>query len=103
LFVLDHEYVKEFASNKDDQNIGSLPDNLEVAPAAIPKTSQHAAKDEFLAEELSKVRSKDWSAFLDALSNSVVSGNLLERPLTIADMRHYAKRTYRSHLDNYGD
>jgi predicted transglutaminase-like cysteine proteinase len=102
LFVLDHESVKQFASNKGDQNIGVLANNLEVAPAAIPMISEHANL-ELVTEELSKRRSKDSSAFLDGLTNSVDSGNLLERRLTIADMRDYAMRTYRSHLDNYGN
>ena len=99
LFVLDHESVKEFGSNKGDQNIGILADNLEVAPAAIPKISERAKPE----QELSKHRSKDSSAFLDGLTNSVDSGNLLERRLTIADLRDYAMRTYRSPLDNYGN
>jgi predicted transglutaminase-like cysteine proteinase len=103
LFVLDHESAKQFASNKGDQNLGILAESLEVAPAAIPKISEHA-RLELVTEELSKRRSKDSSAFLDGLTNSVDSGNLLERRLTIADMRDYATRTYRSHaVDNSGD
>jgi predicted transglutaminase-like cysteine proteinase len=83
LFVLDHESVKEFASNK-----GILASNLEVAPAAIPQGV------ELIRKELSKTQSKDSSAFLESFTNSVDSGNLLERRLTIAGMRDYAKRTY---------
>jgi predicted transglutaminase-like cysteine proteinase len=94
LFVMDHESVKEFASNKGDQKIGFLADNPEVAPAAIPKISKHARLK--LVTEESKHRSEDSSAFLDSLTNSVDSGNLFERRLTIADMREYAMRTYRS-------
>jgi predicted transglutaminase-like cysteine proteinase len=103
LFVLDHESVKQFASNKGDQNIGILADNLEVASAAIPKLSERP-KPELVAEELSKHRSRESSAFLDGLTNSLDSGNLLERRLTIADMREYAMRTYRSNaVDNSGN
>ena len=76
LFVMDHESVKEFASNKEDQNIGILADNLEVASAAIPRLSERP-KPEPVAEELSKRRLKESSAFLDGLTNSVDSGNLL--------------------------
>ncbi len=97
LFVLDHESVKQFASNNGDQNIGVLADNLEIAPAAIPKISEHVNL-ELVTEELSKRRSRESSAFLDSLTNSLDSGNLLiERRLTIADMREYVIRTYRSH------
>jgi predicted transglutaminase-like cysteine proteinase len=99
LFVLDHESVKEFASNKGDQNISY---NMQVVPAAIPNTSQRAELN-LSTEELSKRRSKDSSAFLESLTNSVDSGNLLERRLTIADMRDYAMRTYQLHpVDNSG-
>jgi predicted transglutaminase-like cysteine proteinase len=101
LFELDHERVKEFASNKGDQNIGILADNPKVAPATIPNVSEHVKLD-LITEELSKRRSKDWSAFLDGLTNSVGSGNLLERRLTIADMRDYAMRTYQA-VDNSGN
>jgi len=102
LFVMDHESVKEFASKKD-QNIGILADNLEVASAAIPRLSERP-KPEPVAEELSKRRLKESSAFLDGLTNSVDSGNLLERRLTIADMREHAMRTYRSNaVDSSGN
>jgi hypothetical protein len=91
LFALDDEGVKHIASNKKDRNIGILADNLEVAPAAIPKLSQHPEL-ELVTEELSKRWSRDLLAFLDTLTNSVDSGNLLiERRLTIADMRDYRR------------
>ena len=100
LFVLDRESVKEFASNKGEQNISY---NLEVAPAVIPKISEYVEHNPS-TEELSKRRSKDSSAFLDSLANSVDSGNLLERSLTIADMRDYAMRTYQLNaVDNSGN
>jgi len=51
LFVLDHERVKQFASNKGDQNIGILAEDLEVAPAAIPKIPERA-KIGLVTEEL---------------------------------------------------
>jgi len=94
LFVVDHESVKEFASNPGDQNIGIWPENLEVAPATIPKIPEHAKFEPDIQE--SKRRSLESTAFLDGLTNSVDSGNLLERRLTIADMRDYAMRTYSS-------
>jgi predicted transglutaminase-like cysteine proteinase len=85
LFALDDEGVKHIASNKKDRNIGILADNLEVAPAAIPKLSQHP-KLELVTEELSKRWSRDLLAFLDTLTNSVDSGNLLiERRLRSPD------------------
>jgi predicted transglutaminase-like cysteine proteinase len=95
LFVMDHESVKQFTLNKGDQNIGILTDNLEVASAAIPKLSERR-KRELVVEKLSRRRSRESSAFLDSLTNSVDSGNLFGRRLTIADMREYAMRTYRS-------
>jgi predicted transglutaminase-like cysteine proteinase len=95
LFVMDHESVKQFALNKEDQNIGILTDNLEVASAAIPQRSERP-KRELVVEELSKRRSRESLAFLDGLTNSVDSGNLFERRLTVAEMRDYAMRTYRS-------
>ena len=100
LFVLDRESVKEFASNRGEQNISY---NLEVAPAAIPNISEHV-EHKPSTEELSKRQAKDSSAFLESLTNSVDSGNLLERRLTIADMRDYAMRTYQLNaVDNSGN
>jgi predicted transglutaminase-like cysteine proteinase len=94
LFVLEHGSVKQFASNQNNQNIGILPDNLEVAPAAIPTIPEHTKPEPDTGE--SKRRSKESMAFLERLTNSVDSGNLLERRLTIEDMRDYAMRTYQS-------
>lgn len=95
LFVMDHESVKQFALDKRDQNIGLVTENLQVASAAIPKLSERRERELFV-EKLAKRRSREPSVFLDSLTNSVNSGNLFERPLTIADMREYAMRTYRS-------
>jgi predicted transglutaminase-like cysteine proteinase len=102
LFVLDQENVKKDAANEDDQNTGILDEKLEVAPAAIPTMLGHA-KPARLTQERSKRQSKDSPAFIDDLTASVDSGNLLERPLTVADMRDYAMRTYHSRLDDYGN
>jgi predicted transglutaminase-like cysteine proteinase len=76
LFVLNYNGVKQFASSKEARNIGILADNLEIAPAEIPKLSEHS-KPELVSEKLPKRRSRDLSAFLDSLTNSVDSGNLL--------------------------
>jgi len=100
LFVLDNDGVKQFALNKDDKNIGSL---AETAPAAIPNRSERP-QPKLVAEELSKRQSIDLSAFLDGLTNSVNSGNLLiERRLTTADLREYAMKTYPSTGDKSGN
>jgi predicted transglutaminase-like cysteine proteinase len=102
LFVMDHGNVKQFASNKGDQNIAILADNLKVAPAAIPWVSK-PPRLELVAKELSNRRSREWSAFIDGLTNSVDSGNLLVRRLTIAEMHDYAMRTYQLAVDNSGN
>lgn len=95
LFVMDRENVKQFASNDQDHNIRILADSLEVAPAGIPRIA-NPAKLGFVTEEPSKARSRDSWAFLDRLTNSVDSGNLLDRRLTIEHLRDYAMRTYYS-------
>jgi predicted transglutaminase-like cysteine proteinase len=104
LFMLDYAGLKQVVPNKEDRNLGILADNLEIAPAEISKRSQRA-NPELAAEELSKHPPRDWSTFLDNLTSSVDSGNLLiERHLTTADMRDYATRTYHSHTaDNSGN
>ena len=100
LFALDHQGIQQFAQNKDDRNIGILTDYPEVAPAGLPKLFDRP-NPRVLAES----PSTNSSAFLDLLTNSVDSGNLLiERRLTMTDMREYVLRTYGSHLaDNSGD
>ena len=100
LFVLDFEGVAQFARSKDDRILGSLADR-ETVPAAIPGPSERPKPNVVIAE-LSRRRSEDVLAFLNSITNSVDSGNLLiERRLTIADMREYATRTYR--LDTADD
>lgn len=60
--------------------------------AKIPESPKLAVAREQRPEQQQTTR-----AFVDALANSVNSGNLpTQRQLTIADMRDYVKRTYQS-------
>ena len=73
LFALDQHGIQQFARNKDDENIGILADNLEIAPAELPKLLDRP-KPKPLAEEPSKRPSTDLSAFLNILTNAVDFG-----------------------------
>lgn len=81
----------------------SSEDDLQIARAESPKPSRpikpaetpESPKLEVVKEERPEHRLPESTAFLDALSSSVNSGNLsVERRLTIEDMANYAKRTY---------
>ena len=104
LFMLDYAGLKQIVPNKEDRNLGILADNVEIAPAEISMLSQRG-DPELARKKLSKRQSGDLSGFLEDLTSSVDSGNLLiERHLTTADMRDYATRTYHSHTaDNSGN
>jgi hypothetical protein len=55
-----------------------------------------AAAPEPAAQEPQQSEPKEWTAFLDGLSNSVNSGDVsAARQLTLADMMDYASKTYR--------
>jgi hypothetical protein len=78
-------------------------DNLKTAQAEISRRAD-PPKPQAVAEERPNHQPKEDVAFLDTLSSSVNSGDLLtERRLTRAEMMAYAKRTYRlSHTaDNF--
>jgi hypothetical protein len=78
--------------------------SAQPAPARLPPTQQQQpAKLENVAYQVAAPRQeqpdpqqpRQWTAFLDGLTTSVDSGDLLtERRLTRADMMDYAKRTY---------
>jgi hypothetical protein len=76
------------------------PAKAEIAMPLQPPKSAQAPQS--LALEMVKEEPPDHppttpTGFIDALSNSVNSGNLdLERHLTIADMADYVRRTYQS-------
>jgi predicted transglutaminase-like cysteine proteinase len=94
LFALDNEGIQRFTQNTDDRNIGVLKNYPEIAPAGLPKLFDRENQ-----KVPAKSPSRNSSAFLDLLTNSVNSGNLLlERRLTMTDMREYVLRTYGSHL-----
>jgi hypothetical protein len=81
-------------SSEDDLHtaLAEKPKPLHPVKPAEPPESP---KVEMVKEEQPKRRLAASTAFLDALSSSVDSGNLsVERPLTIDDMKNYAKRTY---------
>jgi hypothetical protein len=60
-----------------------------------PTEPPEPPKVEMAKEERPERRLAASTAFLDALSSSVNSGNLsVDRHLTIDDMKNYAKRTY---------
>jgi hypothetical protein len=61
---------------------------------AQPQLQAQPAKFMAVAADFSRHQAKAWTAFLDTLSNSVNSGNLSARELTVADMMDYAKRQY---------
>ena len=80
-------------------------DNLKTAQAETPRRAD-PPKPRDCAEERPNHQPKENVAFLDTLSGSVNSGDLLtEQRLTRAEMMAYAKRTYRlSHTaDNFRD
>jgi hypothetical protein len=69
-------------------------DDVQVARTAMPKRTK-PTRPEYVAEEASKQRQGEVTALLDRLTSSVNSGNLLvQRRLTISDMKDYAERTY---------
>ena len=81
----------------------SSEDNLHTALAEKPKPLHpvkpaeppESPKVAMVKEEQPKHQLVASTVFLDTLSSSVDSGNLsVERPLTIDDMKNYAKRTY---------
>jgi hypothetical protein len=81
----------------------SAEDGLHTARAEMPEPAHptkppeepESPKLEMVKENPPKHRLAASTVFLDALSSSVNSGNLpVERRLTIADMKDYAKRTY---------
>ncbi len=66
--------------------------DLQIAQVEMPQF----AAPEHGVEEHSKRQLGDMTVFLDKLSTSVNSGDLLvQRQLTIEDLKDYAKRTYR--------
>ncbi len=67
-----------------------------TAQAEIPGPPKGPRADPVREELPPNLQPTDSAAFLDALSNSVDSGDLsLDRRLTAADMKDYAKRIYR--------
>ena len=83
----------------------SAEDGLSTAQAKMPKSSHptkppkvpESPKLEVVKAEPLEHQLRARTAFLDALSSSLNAGNLpVQRQLTIADMKDYAKRTYQS-------
>jgi hypothetical protein len=69
-------------------------DNVQIARTEMPKGTK-PTKPEYVAEDAPKQRQGEVTALLDRLTRSVNSGNLLvQRRLTISDMKDYAERTY---------
>lgn len=77
-----------------EQKDSPAKDRRQVAQAEMPKPPK-PAKPEPVSEEQPTQQPGDLTAFLDKLSRSVNSGDLLiQRRLTIGDMRDYAERAY---------
>jgi len=82
----------------------SAEDYLHTAQARTPKSSHikqvkalKSPKLEVAKEERPEHQATTRTTFIDALSNSVTSGNFpIQRQLTITDMKDYVKRTYQS-------
>jgi hypothetical protein len=75
------------------------PDLTAKAPVQIARTEMpdgtKRTKPEHVAEEAPKPRQGEVTALLDRLTSIVNSGSLLvQRRLTISDMKNYADRTY---------
>jgi hypothetical protein len=75
------------------------PDVATKAPVQIARTeipnATNRTKPEQVAEEAPKPRQGEGTALLDRLTSSVSSGSLLvQRRLTLSDMKNYADRTY---------
>jgi hypothetical protein len=73
---------------------------VQTAQTGVPQGTK-PAKPEHVAEEAPKQLQGEATALLDQLTGSINSGNLLvQRRLTVSDMRDYAQRTYHgSHTD----
>jgi hypothetical protein len=75
------------------------PDLTAKAPVQIARTEMASGtkrtEPEHVAEEAPKPRQGKVTALLDRLTSSVNSGSLLvQRRLTLSDMKNYADRTY---------
>jgi hypothetical protein len=68
-------------------------DHLQIAQAEMPKLQKRT--DEQVADGRRKQQQRQLTMFLDSLSSSVNSGDVfVQRPLTTADLKDYAERTY---------
>jgi hypothetical protein len=82
------------------ENAGSEPVHsaqAEIMPPQQPAKLELVADEEASRQPIQQPmeRPREWTAFLDTLTTSVDSGDLLvERKLTLAEMRDYARRTY---------
>jgi hypothetical protein len=83
----------------------SAEDDLRTARAKTPKSSHliksakvpESARLEVVKEERPEKQAMTGTTFIDALSNSVNSGDFsVQRRLTATDMKDYVKRTYQS-------
>ena len=73
------------------------PEHVAQEPKPAERVAQAAkpAAPQRVLQESPKPEPTEWATFLDALSNSVDSGDLpIKRKLTLADMKDYARRTY---------
>ncbi len=73
------------------------PEHVAQEPKPADRVAQEAkpAAPQRILQESPKPEPTEWATFLDALSNSVNSGDLpVKRKLTLADMTDYARRTY---------
>jgi hypothetical protein len=88
--------VKPAEETVTHQQRGLPPkDHIQVAQPETPKFPKRAPP-EHVAEKPPKQQDGALTAFLDALSSSVSSGDVfVQRQLTTTDLKDYAARTYR--------
>ena len=89
---VEHVALERLGRQREDS---ATAQGLQIAQAEMQQLPK-AAEPQYGIEEQPKQQLGDITAFLDKLSTSVNSGDLLvQRQLTIEDLKDYAKRTYR--------
>jgi hypothetical protein len=86
------QVAEEAPANRQPELTAKAP--VQIARTEIPNGTKRT-EPERVAEEAPKPRQGEGTALLDRLTSSVNSGSLLvQRRLTLSDMKNYADRTY---------